>query len=44
VAGILGEPKAELNALGVGGTVLEKVTDKVVRDKTGGLFELLKPK
>jgi len=39
MAGTLGEPKAELNALTIGGTVLEKVTDKVVKDKTGGPFE-----
>jgi len=42
VAGTLGAPKAELNALALGGGVLEKVTDKIgLKEKAGGLLDLL---
>ena len=42
VAGTLGAPKAELNALALSGSVLEKVTDKIgLKEKAGGLLDLL---
>ena len=43
VAGTLGEPKAELNALALSGGVLDKVADKIgLKEKSGGLLDLLK--